>query len=52
MYSNLSIFFLFFKANAQPFSIFYTTNGDETSTPTVDTPGTGNRGFCLSFQQQ
>ena len=39
------------------FAVTYRTNGDETAdTPDVpdappDTPGFGNIGFCLSFQQ-
>ncbi|KAI9559193.1 hypothetical protein GHT06_015982 [Daphnia sinensis] len=33
-----------------PFRIAYQTNGDETTTPTLDPAANGNRGFCLNFQ--
>ena len=35
-------------ANVKPFGIYYHTNGDETSTNTVD--DTGNMGFCFNFE--
>jgi hypothetical protein len=42
-------------ATAKPFGLVYRTNGDETTTPSVDgTTGltvNGNLGFCFTFQQ-
>jgi hypothetical protein len=47
-------------ATATPFRLIYHTNGDETTTATVDDlpvngvavtiPTNGNRGFCLNFK--
>ena len=42
-------------ATARPFGFLYPTNGDETTTPTVDgtagANGNGNQGFCFTFQE-
>ena len=43
------------KGKSRAFSFFYHTNGDETTTATLDgTVGAntnGNLGFCLNYQQ-
>ena len=44
-------YFYLLIASVTPFRISYRTNGDETTAPTTDTAGNGNRGFCLNFQQ-
>jgi hypothetical protein len=42
-------------ATVKPFGLFYRTNGDETTTATVDGAAginvNGNLGFCFAFEQ-
>ena len=50
IYRVISISVLHITARIEPFSIHYKTNGDETTSPTLDALGFGNLGFCLDYK--